>query len=71
MAAGPEISVVPRLRGCQALEAREYEPPFDALPTKEEHEVTRAKSDEVDSGEVVTISLSTEAYALIADRAPN
>jgi hypothetical protein len=29
------------------------------------------KSDEVDSGEVVTISLSAEAYALIADRAPN
>jgi hypothetical protein len=53
-------------------EAGEYEPPFDALPTKEEHEATRArKSDEVDSGEVVTISLSAEAYALIADRAPN
>jgi hypothetical protein len=53
-------------------EAREYEPPFDTLPTKEDHEAAQArKSDEVDSGEVVTISLSAEAYALIADRAPD
>jgi hypothetical protein len=53
-------------------EARECEPPFDTLPTKEEHEAAQAsKSDEADSGEVATVSLSAEAYAAIADRAPD
>lgn len=52
-------------------EARECEPPFDTLPTKEEHEAVRAsKSDEADNGDVVTVSLSAEAYAAVADRAP-
>ena len=37
-------------------EARECEPPFDTLPTKEEHEAAQAsKSDEADSGEVATV----------------
>jgi hypothetical protein len=53
-------------------EARGCEPPFDTLPTKEEHEAARASdSDEVDSGEAVTVSLSAEAYAVIADRTPD
>jgi hypothetical protein len=52
-------------------EARGCEPPFDTLPTKEEHEAARAgNSDETDNGEAVTVSLSGEAYAVIADRAP-
>jgi hypothetical protein len=53
-------------------EARGFEPPFDALPTKEEHEAAQGrKSDGVDGGEAITISLSAEAYALVADRAPD
>jgi hypothetical protein len=53
-------------------EARECEPPFDILPTKEEHEAVRAsKSNEADNGDVVTVSLSAEAYAAVADRAPD
>jgi hypothetical protein len=53
-------------------EARGCEPPFDTLPTKEEHEAARARnSDEADSGEAVAVSLSAEAFAVIADRAPD
>ena len=53
-------------------EARGCEPPFDTLPTREEHEAAQArKSGEANGDEVVTISLSAEAYAVIADRAPD
>jgi hypothetical protein len=53
-------------------DARGCEPPFDTLPTKEEHEAAQArKSGEANGDEVVTISLSAEAYAVIADRAPD
>src|SRR5271163_325121 len=46
-------------------EARGCEPPFDTLPTREEHEADRARSsDEADSGEAVTVSLSAEAFVL-------
>jgi hypothetical protein len=42
------------------------------LPTKEEHEAARASnSDEADGGEAVIVSLSAEAYAVIADRTPD
>ena len=44
--------------------------PSHTLPTKKEHEAA-SKSDEADGGEVVTVSLSAEAYAAIADRAPD
>ena len=50
-------------------EARGCGTPFDTLPTKKEHEAA-SKSDEADGGQVVTVSLSAEAYAAIADRAP-
>ena len=53
-------------------EARGCEPPFDTLPTREEHEAGRASnSDEADGGEAVTVSLSAEAYAVIADNTPD
>ena len=53
-------------------EARGCEPPFDTLPTREEHEAARAtNSDEARSGEAVTVSLSAEAFAVIADRTPD
>ena len=53
-------------------EARGCEPPFDTLPTREEHEAARARnSDEADSGEAVTVSLNAEAFGVIADRAPD
>jgi len=53
-------------------EARGCEPPFDTLPTREEHEADRARnSDEADSGEAVTVSLSAEAFAVVSDRAPD
>ena len=53
-------------------EARGCEPPFDTLPTREEHEAARASnSDEAHSGEAVTVSLSADAYAVIADRTPD
>jgi hypothetical protein len=53
-------------------EARGYEPPFDTLPTREEHEARARNSEETDgSEEVVTVSLSAEAYTAIADRTPD
>src|SRR5271155_3043431 len=54
-------------------EARGYEPPFDTLPTREEHEAARARnSEETDSSEeVLTVSLSAEAHTAVADRTPD
>jgi hypothetical protein len=53
-------------------EARGYEPPFDTLPTREEHEARARNCEEADGGEeVVTVSLSAEAYIAVADRTPD
>jgi hypothetical protein len=54
-------------------EARGYEPPFDTLPTREEHEAARARNpEETDrSEEVLTVSLSAEAYTAVVDRTPD
>jgi hypothetical protein len=53
-------------------EARGYEPPFDSLPTREEHEARARNSEDADGGdEVVTVSLSAEAYTAVANRTPD
>jgi hypothetical protein len=48
-------------------EARGYEPPFDTLPTREEHEAAQARnSKETDSSmEVLTVSLSAEGHTAV------
>ena len=47
-------------------------PAVRTLLTKEEHEAVRAsKSDEAHNGDLVTVSLRAEAYAAVADCAPD